>query len=110
MQERQESRGDIDEAGKVHTDLLVEGREVHLIGLGEIVHTLNASVEEDAVDLGTLAGDSLHELAQVLAVVNIVCEAVGFAAVFADEVLDPGLSTANGDDLGTFMDELFRQT
>lgn len=88
----------------------MESGEIDLIGLGEIVGALDACVEIDAVDVGVLAGNGVHEFLQVLAVVDVVCEAVGFAAVLVDKCVDPVLSTADGDDFETLVDEFLGHT
>ena len=88
--------------------LVVEGGEIDGEGLGQVVHGLDPRVEEEAVELRVLGRDILHELGQVLAVTNVVGEAVGLAAaVLADEAVDAVLAAADGDDFEAFADELF---
>ena len=107
MEEGQECIRDVHKAREVDADPLVESVQIHLVRLGEIIHSLDARVEEKAVKIGVLAGDILDELAQVLSVVDVVSDAIGFAAaVFLDEVIDAVLTAANSDDFGAFANEL----
>lgn len=102
LKERQKSRGDIDKAGEVDVNLLMKCCQIDLTGFGEIVDSLNASVEEDAVKVGMLADHALDKTAQILGVADIVHQAISLAAMLAQEVVDPVLSTANRDDFETF--------
>ena len=88
----------------------MESCEIDLFRLGEIVHALDPRIEIDAVNVRVLASNGLHEFVQILAVVDVVCEAVSFAAVLADKSLDPLLSTANSDDFGALADEFLGHT
>lgn len=85
----------------------MEGGKVDLGGLGEVVGGLDAGVEEETIEVRVLGGDGLDEVVEIVGVVNVVGEAIGFAAVLADEVVDSILSTADSDDFGAFADELF---
>lgn len=102
LKEGQKGEGEIDEAGEVDAHLVVEGRKIDFCGLGEVVGGLDAGVEKEAVEVGVLGGDSLHKVVEIVGVVNVVGEAIGFAAVLADEVVDSILSTADGDDFTAF--------
>ena len=102
LEERQESNGEVDEAGEVDVDLLVKGREIDLIRLGQVVDTLYAGIEEETVEVGVLAGDGLDESVQVLAVTDVVDEAISLAAMRLDEAVNSVLSTADGDDFEAF--------
>lgn len=85
----------------------MESVQIQLVRFSEIIHSLDAGVEEKAVEIGVLAGDILDEIAQVLSVVDVVSDAIGFAAaVFLDEVVDAVLAAANRDDFGAFANEL----
>ena len=107
LEERQESDGDVDEAGEVDVDLLVKGREIDLVSLGQVVNTLYAGVKEETVKVGVLAGDGVDEIVQILAVTDVVDEAISLAAILADEVVNSILSTADGDDFEALTDQLF---
>jgi len=107
LEEGQEREGEIDEAGEVDADLVVEGGQIDLGGLGEVVGGLDAGVEEETIEVGVLGGDGLDEVVEVVGVVNVVGEAIGFAAVLANKVVNSLLSTADGDDFRAFADELF---
>lgn len=106
FEEGQEGEGEVDEAGEVDADLLVEGSEVDFVGLGEIVGCLDAGVEEDTVNVRVAARDLVDELAQILGVTDVVCEATGLVTMLADEAVDSVLAAADGNDLGTLTDEL----
>jgi len=107
LEEGQEREGEIDEAGEVDANLVVEGGQIDLGGLGEVVGGLDAGVEEETVEVGVLGGDGLDEVVEVVGILNVVGEAIGFAAVLTNEVVDSILSTADGDDFGAFAEELF---
>ncbi len=110
MEEGQEIGREVDEAGEVDVHLPMESCEIDLIGLGEIVHALGPCIEIDAVNVRVLASNGLHEFVQILAVADVVCEAVSFAAVLADKIVDPVLSTADGDDFGALANEFLGHT
>lgn len=88
----------------------MESGEIDLFGLGEIVCTLDSCVEIDAVNVGVLASNGVHEFLQILAVIDVVCETVRFAAVLVDERVDTVLSTANGNDFEALTDEFLGHT
>lgn len=104
---RKGREGEIDEADEVDADLVVEGGKIDLGGLTEVVGGLYAGVEEETIEVGVLGGDGLDEAVEVVGVVHVVGEAIGFAAVLANETIDSILSTADGDDFRAFADELF---
>ena len=111
LEEGQERSRDVHKAREVDADLLVESLQIDLFRLGEVVDTLDARIEENAVEIGVPTGDILDELAQVLGVVDVVSDAIGFAAaVFLDKVVNTVLAAANSDDFGAFANELLGHT
>ena len=109
LQEGQKGRRHIDKTAEIDAHFPMEGREIDLIRLAEIIHALHARVEKDAVQIRILGHHVLHEGAQILGVVEIVHNAVGLAAtaVPADEVVDAIPSPAHSDDVGAVAEELF---
>ena len=105
MKERQENGGQVDEAGEVDVHLLMESCQIDLFRLREIVYALDPCIKTNAINVRILSSNGLQEVVQILAVVDIIYEAVSFAAVLPDKFVDPFLSTANGDDFGTLADE-----
>lgn len=105
LEERQESEGDVNKAGKIDVHFIIECREVDLVRLGEIVHSLNASIEENAVKIWVAAGDVLDKCFQVLAVTDIVCKTSCLVAVPANQGVDSVVSTADNHDFQTLADE-----
>lgn len=88
----------------------MESGEIDLIGLGKIVESLNAGIEEDAVEIWVAGSNFVDECAQILTVGDVVCKAAGFVAVLADEFVDSVLSTANGNNFTALADELLGHT
>lgn len=106
LKEGQEGGRDVDKAGEVDVDFLVESRQVDLVRFAEIVDALDSCIEEDAVKIRVGAGHTVHEFLQVLAVTDVVRDPTGFAAVLADELVNSVLSAADCNDFGTLADEL----
>ena len=88
----------------------MESCQIDLFGLGEVVYALDPCIKIDTINVRVLGSNGLHEVVQILAVVDVVCEAVSFAAVLPDKLVDPFLSTADGDDFGTLANEFLGHT
>ena len=88
----------------------MESCQIDLFRLGEIVYALDPCIKIVAINVRVLGSNDLHEVVQILAIIDVVCESVSFAAVLPDKFVNPFLSAADSDDFGAFAYEFLGHT
>lgn len=58
LQERQESLGECDIAQVIGNELFLDGVDIDRVGFAEIYGSLNARIEDDAIQIGMAFGDA----------------------------------------------------
>ena len=51
LEERQESEGDVNKAGRIDVHFIMESSEIDLVRLGKIVHSLSTSIKESIIKI-----------------------------------------------------------